>query len=97
MDERDYKAMNEELKQASCLGDVMGSQFWHDAKKELPKRTKCSYSDANVFVCQMYKYTIGRTFNNKWVNMKNEELTDVVLWAYIPEIPKEMHFLFDCP
>jgi hypothetical protein len=95
MDERDYKAMNEELNQPSCLGAVSCSQFWHDAKKELPKRTKGSYSDVDVFVCQMYKYTIGRTFNNKWVNMKNEELTDVVLWAYIPEIPKEMRVIFN--
>jgi hypothetical protein len=96
MDNLNNKLSDEAESQPSCLGAVMGSQFWHDAKKELPKRTKGSYSDVDVFVCQMYKYTIGRTFNNKWVNMKNEELTDVVLWAYIPEIPKEMHVLFDC-
>ena len=27
MDERDHKAMNEELNQPSCLGDVMRSRF----------------------------------------------------------------------
>lgn len=74
---------------------VMINEFWRDAKKELPKRTIGSYSDVSVLVCQMYGYTIGRTFNNKWIDMKNEELTDVILWAYIPEIPKSMYSLFD--
>jgi len=32
MDERDYKAMNEELNQPSCLGAVSGSAFWNDDK-----------------------------------------------------------------
>lgn len=86
---------NNENKALSQIA-VIGSHFWHDAKKELPKRTIGRYSDVDVFVCQMYKYTIGRTFDNKWVNMNNEELTDVVLWAYIPEIPKDMNHLFDC-
>ncbi len=69
--------------------------FWHDAKTNLPKRTKGSYSDQDVLICQMYKSNIGRTYNNKWVDMKNEELNDVILWAYIPKIPKNMHSLFD--
>jgi len=33
MDERDYKAMNEELKQESCLGAVISSAY--DRAKEL--------------------------------------------------------------
>lgn len=86
---------NEEIKNG-FKGAVISSQFWHDAKKELPKRTKGSYSDVDVFVCRMYGYSIGRTLNNKWINMNNEELQDVVLWAYIPEIPKYMCSLFDC-
>ena len=80
----------------SCQTSVTSSLFWHDAKKELPKRTKGNYSDNDVFVCQMYKYTIGRTYNNKWIDTKNEDLEDVILWAYIPKIPEDMRTLFDC-
>lgn len=69
-------------------------KFWHDAKIELPKRTKGSYSDVDVLVCRMYKMTIGRTYNDKWVDMDNNEMLDVVLWAYIPQIPEELHNLF---
>ncbi len=32
MDERDHKAMNEELNQPSCLVAVSGSAFWNDDK-----------------------------------------------------------------
>jgi len=32
MDERDYKAMNEELNQPSCLCAVSGGAFWNDDK-----------------------------------------------------------------
>jgi hypothetical protein len=28
MDERDYKAMNEELNKSSCLGAVISSAYW---------------------------------------------------------------------
>ena len=89
-------SFEEHKNEALSQDAVSGSQFWHDAKKELPKRTRGSSSDVDVFVCQMYKYTIGRTFNDKWVNMKNEKIPDVILWAYVPEIPEEMRCLFDC-
>tara|TARA_R110002050_G_scaffold79261_13_gene169502 strand:- start:4262 stop:4654 length:393 start_codon:yes stop_codon:yes gene_type:complete len=68
--------------------------FWRDAKKELPKKTKGSYSDVDVFICRMYRYDTGRTKDGKWVNMKNEPIDDVVLWAYIPKIKDEFKECF---
>lgn len=71
------------------------SSFWRDAKKELPKRTKGVYSDVDVFVLRTFRSDIGRTLNNNWVNIKNEPLNDVVLWAYMPVVPKSLRKCFD--
>lgn len=68
--------------------------MWIDAKKELPPSTKGAYSDADVFVCRMYKYGIGRTLNGKWIDMKNEPMDDVILWMHKPEITEPMRKLF---
>jgi hypothetical protein len=81
--------------EALHIAGVIGS-FWKDAKKELPKQTKGSYSDVDVFICRMYRYDIGRTKDGKWINMKNEPIDDVVLWAYMPKIGDEFKDCFNC-
>ena len=46
MDERDYKAMNEELNQPSCLGDVSGSL--HSTTLE---KSKDDFMECDVVKC----------------------------------------------
>ena len=52
MDERDYKAMNEELNQPSCLGAVISSAFVKDDRvaKDNENGTVWKVSDKGVHV-----------------------------------------------
>ena len=69
---------------------------WRDAKNDLPPTHKLgSYSPSDYLLCRMYCYDIGRTLNGKWVDMENNPLDDVILWAKMPEIPKQFNKLFD--
>lgn len=90
------QVFDEFMSKDSCFEIINNdsNKIWYDAQKDLPKQTKCSYSDVDVLICRMYKYEIGRTFNGQWINMKNEPLNDVILWSYLPKIPKKMESLF---
>jgi len=61
MDERDYKAMNEELNQPSCLGAVSGSFPYSIYEEELNKIKQLPQTQTSL----MKQCEILRIFTNK--------------------------------
>ncbi len=78
MDERDYKAMNEEQSQPSCLGAVIS---WVEVSKRLPKIGEIT----DVYI------SIGhRVTNYKWedYDLKSRFMPhEITHWAPIPKPP----------
>ena len=75
MDERDYKAMNEELNQPSCLGGVSGSAIRPPLglipKKFHDERVKAERFNEVCGAITRY-YDAGMKINIEWIEEYNE-------------------------
>jgi hypothetical protein len=93
MDERDYKAMNEELKQPSLLGAVSGWQFCKDMLPEEKHTKKGYWENEDLLLIKWDKHdslelAVLTRINGALIweipDHGNAEISEVSQWMHIP-------------
>lgn len=63
---------------------------WISVKDKLPEKHplyKGEWSEHDVLILTEFHYKIGRTKNDKWIDMENKPIKNVTHWMPLPAPP----------